>query len=245
MNNNCASRLHRTLFTWTSVRPQEPALRGWLDVLGLEQTREARAFQQAAQRIQLLSDEVDILRTRLAVKGVHESLYDPVLRKVEESLSLSLLVQRCEHVRQYLTDDVFVGLGLCSALLPDEEDTISAEEFQTLVGIISELELLLLDEGLPTSLTALIRRHIRAAEMAIAQYPIRGAAALKDAVRFMAGNVMLDRDLIDQSLPPEQAEKLRSLVQRLNSVADSVIKVDNLLQIGSRAIKFLVDSPVP
>lgn len=156
-----------------------------------------------------------------------------------------MLVAKCDNIKQYLTEDVFVGLGLCSALLPDEEGTIGQQDFEALVGIISDLELLLLDEKLPTSLTALIRRHIRAAELAIAQYPIRGAIALKDAARFTAGNVAIDQELIKQAMPKEAVEKLVKTFHWLNSAADAVIKVDSLIQIGGRAVKLLDDFSDP
>ncbi|KRG66343.1 hypothetical protein ABB27_13965 [Stenotrophomonas terrae] len=185
-------------------------------------------------------DELDLLQDKLHLLGFSAQIFEPPLKKLENSLSPQLLTKQSANIKQYLTEDVYTGLAFCSELLPVEEEGILQEDFADLVGLINQLELLLIDNAFPAPLTALIRRHIRLAELAIAQYPIRGAGALKEAVKYATGDIYFsESDLTDISF--EGGQSLKSLWQRMNSLADKAIKADNLFQIGSRATKLLDD----
>jgi len=199
-----------------------------------------RAHITVTERIHLLIDELDLLREKLHRAGATESIYAPILGKVERAFHPAHVAASAPSIKQYLSNDVLTGLAFCSELLPEEEDGISQEDFAEVVSLINELELLLGENSFPAGLTALIRKHIRLAELAIAQYPLRGASALKDAVKYAAGDILFSEAEISD-LPPEGAQSLRTLWQRMNTLADRAIKVDNLLQIGSRASKFLDD----
>jgi hypothetical protein len=103
---------------------------------------------------------------------------------------------------------------------------------------------MLQDSSFPTSLVILIRRHIRLAELAISQYPIRGAIALKDAVKFAVGDLVFEAETLAPA-GQKNAEVIQRLWKKANVVADGAIKVDNLMQLGSRAMKLLSDLTGP
>ncbi|GAB3345861.1 hypothetical protein GCM10027359_29650 [Marilutibacter aestuarii] len=185
-------------------------------------------------------DELDLLREKLEGQSVSPASYQSTLAGLDNALSPSILHAKAESVRQYLTDGVYVGLGLCGELLPDEEEEITKDDFREFVGLINELELMLQDSSLPSSLVALIRRHIRQAELAVAQYPIRGAVALKDALKYAVGDLAVEADAI-RSADSESANKVTRLWKKANDMADGAIKTDNIMQLGSRVVKFLTD----
>lgn len=225
---------------WRPLQQNEAAIKGWLTVLSIPSENGTRDYIRASERIQLLVDELDLLRDKLFRAGFSKNVYEPPLRKLEEALSLKLLTAQCVHVKQHLTEDVYTGLAFCSELLPEEEEGIKAEEFTELVGLINQLELLLQENTFPAELSSLIRKHIRLAELAIAQYPIRGADSLKEAVKYAAGDLIFSADAI-ATASPENANTIRNLWRRMNQIADGAIKVDNLAQLGGRVAKLLED----
>jgi len=238
MKTNSASRIHSVMSRWTSVKQSLPALTGWQQVLEIESRNDARDFIRASERIHILVDEVDLLRDKLHLRGLSASVYGPALTKLENALSPQLLVNQSAHVQQHLTDDVFTALAFCSEILPVEEDSITTEDFADIVSVIHDLELLLTENSLPSELTALLRRHIRLAELALASYPLRGASAIRDAVKAATGDILFSESEVS-TLPAGQRKTLSVLWYRMNSLADKAIKVDNLAQLTGRAMTFL------
>lgn len=236
MKNNSASRIHGIMSRWIGVKQNLPALNGWQDVLNIGRKDGTRDYIHASERIHILVDEVDLLRDKLHTLGLSAEVYGPALTKLENALSPQLLVTQSVNVQQHLTGEVFTALAFCSEILPQEEDGITTEDFADIVSVIHDLELLLASNSFPSELTALIRRHIRLAETALAEYPIRGASALKNAVKVATGDMFF---IEPNDLPPDQRRALGGLWQRMNSLADKAIKVDSLLQIGGRAVTFL------
>lgn len=230
--------------TWKSVKKTDSAIAGWLHVFEITSTKKNRDYVLVNHRLQLLIDELDLLRDKLRLLSVSPAVYQPSLEKLDNALSPAILHANAEHVRQYLSEDVYTGLAFSSELLPHEEEAISADDFRGFVDLVNQLELLLQDSSLPTSLVVLIRRHIRLAELAIAQYPIRGAVALKDAVKYALGDLAFEGDLI-RPAGRENAEKIQRLWKKANDMADGAIKVDSLVQLGGRAMKFLSDLTGP
>lgn len=238
MKTNSASRIHGIMSRWTSVKQNLSALSGWQQVLDIESKNGTRDFIRASERIHILVDEVDLLRDKLHMRGLSANVYGPALNKLENALSPQLLVNQSAHVQQYLTDDVFTALAFCSEILPVEEDSITTEDFADIVSVIHDLELLLAENSLPSELTALLRRHIRLAEIALASYPLRGASAIRDAVKAATGDIFFSESEVS-NLPAEQRKTLSGLWYRMNSLADKAIKVDNLAQLTGRAVTFL------
>jgi len=238
MKTNSASRIYGIMSKWTAVNQNLSALSGWQQVLNIEGSSGTREFIRASERIHILVDEVDLLRDKLHTLGLSASVYSPALTKLENALSPQLLVHQSAHVRQHLTDDVFTALAFCSEILPVEEDSISSEDFADVVSVIHDLELLLAENSLPSELIALLRRHIRLAEMALASYPLRGASAIRDAVKAATGDIFLSESEVS-SLSTEQRKTLSGLWRSMNSLADNAIKVDNLVQLTGRVVTFL------
>lgn len=125
--------------------------------------------------------------------------------------------------------------------MPAEEIEISNEDFREIVSLVNSLELFLGESNLPSSLVALIRRHIKEAELALAEYPLRGAIALKEAMKAAIGDLIVDQDAYEK-LPPEASSKLKKLWSQVNRAADGAIKAEGLIQVGGRvqrALEFL------
>jgi hypothetical protein len=234
--------MHSALSGWKQIRPESSALEGWMTVLKLKDQSEARNFFQVGDQLHLLADELEIVRDRLYFANATQSIYQPPLLRVEHAISPRWISVQAQQVQKYLNAEVLTALQFCSDLLPVEEESLSEEDFSGVVDLINQLELLLSENDFPSALTALIRKHIRLAELAIAQYPIRGAASLKDCVKFAIGDLMFEGDALRQT-SEENASKIKSLWQGMNTLADGVIKADNLAQIGIRAVKFLSDLP--
>lgn len=238
MRNNSAARIYRIVERWRSISPESAAMNGWMRVFHLESHSRPRDFSAINIRLQVLQDELDVLKGKLIARGASAAIYQPVLDKLGNALSPELVLHQAQHVRQHITEDVYTGLAFCTELLPIEEAEISEQDFREFVDLVNQLELALQENDFPGELVALIRRHVRLAEIAIAQYPLRGAAALQDAVKAAVGDLIFESDATMQA--DEEGSKLVGKVWRKASdIVDVILKVDGLAQLGVRGIKFL------
>ena len=238
MKNNVAGRLHNVLTQWSSFPQDGTALSGWIQVLQLEVPETSGGHLEIYRKVSLLVMDLKELRVQLEGTRISPSTYDAHLRKVEAALAPNLFSLQGGHVKQHLTPEVYVALDFCSELLPAEEVDISKEDFTAIVGLIGDLEQIIADSTLPTSLATLIRRHIEFAERAMADYPVRGARALKDAMKLAVGDMAMEPEFTSGP-KTEAGTALRELWLKINSVADGAIKADGVVQLGARVLQLL------
>lgn len=238
MKNNVATRIFLILEPWQKFRDNTSALSGWASSFGIEDHANVKAQLSVYRKLGLLTDQVEHLRSQLAAMGRSANVYEPPLAKIESAISPLLIAHQCTHVKQHLTADVLMALQMIGDFLPDEEESISEEDFRALVSVIHDLERTLQDSEIPGTLAALIRSHIAIAETAISDYPLRGSSALKEAVKYAVGDIKMSPSFASEA-DARTREAISSLWVKMNQLADKAIKADGLVQIGERLTRFL------
>jgi hypothetical protein len=238
VKNNVATRIFLTLNPWQGFRENSSALSCWATSFDIGDHSNIKAQLSIYRKLGLLTDQVAHLRNQLAEMGRSASVYEPPLAKIESAISPLLIAHQCIHVKQHLTADVFMALQMIGDFLPDEEESISEEDFRALVSLIHDLELTLQDSEVPGTLAALIRSHISIAETAISDYPLRGSSALKEAVKYAVGDIKMSPSFASEA-DTQTREAISSVWVKMNQLADKAIKAEGLVQIGERLTRFL------
>lgn len=237
---NSASRLNKILRQTDRISANTNVCKGWRELFSIESTDENQEYIDVTNKLRLLHLEVQHIKKQLLKHNVSADVWDATLRKAEASISPRLLHAQWNNVRQYLTEDTFVSLSFCSAILEDEESSISEIDFQDLRAMLKELNDLLDNSTLPDSLKALIRNHIELINSAISDYPISGANALRDASKRAIGDIVVYKDILTSNQDLEIVKKYSHVWSKLGKITDTAIKLDSVLTIGSKMLKIFL-----
>ncbi|APP82988.1 hypothetical protein BI317_01055 [Xanthomonas hortorum pv. gardneri] len=196
-------------------------------------------YIDVANKLGLMYRELQAIKTHLIASNFSEIVFLPTISKIESAISPQILHAHWGDVKRNLTEDVYTSLSYCSEILPDEERSITEEDFLEIVALVNDLEMLLKDTALPDHLVNLIRHHIELIEIALSNYPITGAQGLRNASKQAIGDFVESADEINANKDSLAIKTFGKLWKKVNSVVDMAIKADKLAQFGDRAIKLI------
>lgn len=236
---NSASRLHSILARASGMADNATVLTVWSEAFQIEEPNDARKALRVSERLGWLHQELEILRNQMQGAEFSEELYASPLNRIEQSISTLLLQSNWASCKQYLSADTLLALAFCIEILPDEEGQINEADIDAIRSLVRELSEHLSSSTLPDSLKALIQHHIELIERAVAQYPIVGAKALREAARTALGEIIEAKDSIKENQGADEINKLGTVWKKINEVVDFAIKSDKIAQIGQKAWAFL------
>lgn len=234
-NINSASRLVALLRNIPGYPDNTQTLEVWAKLFEVNEENPNKKSGVVAERLNAMYRELEVVREQMANANYSEKLYSPAIAKVEQALSMMLLPSTWNLARQYLTPETVIALEFCSEILPDEEAQISSEELAEINTRIEELSALLSDSQLPTRLRALIEHHISLIRRALAEYPITGAKALREAARTALGEMIEEKESVESNCDAPEIIKLGALWKKVNEAADIALKAEKLAQLGQKA----------
>ena len=234
-NINSASRLIKVLEQAHIHADNTQSLEAWAAIFKVTETHPFKRAIAVGEIIHAMHRELDFAASGLAKKDFSTGLYEQAFSRIGNALSPMLLPSQWNSVKQYLTPDTLVALAFCAEILPNEESEISIEEIETIKGKLEDLRATLSNEALPIRLRTLIVHHIELIEQALAEYPIAGAKAFREAGRTALGEMIEAKDDISVVKGDPAVSALGSLWDSVNKATDYALKGDGLVQIGQRA----------
>jgi hypothetical protein len=243
-NVNSASRLDNLLKSIPTHPDSTQTIEIWASLFQVQEGSPQRRGFVVSERLATMYRELDIVGSQMAAKGFSEELYTPAISQLEAAFSTMNLYNPWPHARQYLTAETMIALAFCGEIIDNEEDLIGAEELTEIADKVRELEQSLLDSTLPPRLKSLIHHHIDLIRKALAEYPIAGARALRQAARTALGEIVEVREEISAHPNSQEIANLGAAWKRINSAADLALKADKLAQLGQKAWN-LVESFLP
>lgn len=234
-NINSASRLHALLKSIPAHKDNTQTLEVWTKLFDLSEPNLNKKSMAVAERLGWMYREIELIREQMQKANFSENLYVPATSKLEHALSNMLLPGTWNQVRQYLTPEVFVALAFCAEILPDEESLLSPDEFQEIQTLVSDLRESLSNSQLPPRLHALIEHHVELIQRALAEYPIVGAKALREAARTGLGELVEVKDVVKANRETPEISKLAAAWKKVNEAADVALKAEKLSQLGQKA----------
>lgn len=238
-NRNSAARLFALLKAIPAHPDNTQTLAVWSALFNLQDSNANRLSRVVADRLAAMNRELDLVRAGMVKAGFSETLYTNALNAFEAALTPMLLPHTWNNARPYLTAENFLALNFCSEILPDEESEITQSELEDIRGLVDELNQLLSDSTLPARLQAVLAHHVELMLQALAEYPIAGAKAFREAARTGLGELIEAKDIVMEHQSSKEVGKLGEAWKKLNNAADLALKADKLLQLGHKAWDFL------
>jgi hypothetical protein len=233
-NINSASRLHAILQK-AQQQGDKATFQVWAEVFGVKGANDQQTAELVLSHLQWLHLELQLLEGQVRSANLSPHLYEGAFSRVRQIASPLNLAAGWQSYRGNLTADVLLALAFCNELLPDEEATIDPAELIEITKQVDELSQLLAQSALPEAVRQLVAHHLELIRTALAQYPIRGAKALREARREALGEIIEVKDAVAQERQSEEVSRLGKLWKKVNSVVDAVVKIDKVTQIGQRA----------
>ena len=234
-NINSASRLVEILQSIPGHPDNTQVLEVWVKLFAISEQNPNKKSAAVAERLSAMYRELEIVREQMQKANFSESLYESSISRVEHALSTMLLPASWNQVRQYLTPETFVALSFCGEILPDEEMQIGSQELSEIKAQVDELQASLVDSQLPPRLRALVQHHINLIITALAEYPISGAKALREAARTALGEIVEVKETISENREALEISKLGEVWKKVNQTADVALKAEKLAQLGQKA----------
>jgi hypothetical protein len=234
-NLNSAARLLAVLSQASAQPDSKQVADAWSNIFGITETNKTRRAIAVGQLLHALHRELDIAAQGLEAATFSKDLYSSAFSRIEHALSPLLLPAMWNQVKQYLTPDVLTALAFCTEMLPDEESKISAGELDAIRKRVDELRASLAEHSLPERLRALVIHHLALIEGALAEYPVVGAKALREAGRTALGEIIEVKDEVAAARDSQAVSKLEAAWKQVNSAADIALKSEKVAQLGQRA----------
>lgn len=234
-NTNSASRLHSIFAKIHSIPDQTSALAGWVEILKINESNPNKKTIAVARGLDKIYTEISLVKQGMLNRNFTPSLYENALNSFEEASSPLLLSGSWTSVRQYIKPQNLISLQFCGELLPDEETTISQEELDNISKIVRELHLSATKDSIPEDLRKIILHHTEIIQQSIDDYKISGVKAFRQAIQAGVGELIESKEIITANNKSNEVSQLATVWKRINSVADSAIKLDRVLHIGNKA----------
>jgi hypothetical protein len=234
-NINSASRLLRILERHHSHADNVQTLEAWAELLGVTETHPHRRIVAVGELVHAMHRELEFAATGLASADFSKSLYESAFSRIENALSPMLFPSSWSSVKHYLTPDVFTALAFCTEIIPNEESEISEKELASIRGKLDDLRETLDDSSLPGRLRSLIHHHVALIEHALAEYPIVGATAFREAGRTALGEMIEVKSEFASAKENSAISKLGTTWKTVNEATDIALKAEGMAKISQQA----------
>jgi hypothetical protein len=206
----------------------------WTKLFNIAEANPHKRAASVSEHLNAMYREVELVRQRMETANYSEELYSRAIANVENALSTMLLSGTWNLARQYLTAETFVALSFCAEILPDEEEPITADVLANIAAQVQELENSLTGPEIPPRLRRLIEHHIALIRRALAEYPITGANAFREAARTGLGEIVEISDTLESSGETPQVIQLGALWKAFNDAADVALKGEKIVQLAHK-----------
>ena len=234
-NINSASRLVSLIKGIPGHPDNTQTLEVWAKLFEVNESNANRKSGAVAERLSAMYHELEVVRDQMAKANYSEKPYAPAISKVEHAQSMMLLPSTWNQARQYLTPETLVALEFCSEILPDEEAQIAPDELAAIGKQVEELASSLSTSQLPARLRSLVEHHVSLIRRALAEYPITGAKALREAARTALGELVEVKETVKANRNAPEISKLGAVWKKVNEAADVALKAEKLAQLGQKA----------
>jgi len=233
-NINSASRLVTLLRAIPSYPDNTQTLEVWAKLFQVIDNNRNKTSNAVAERLGAMYRELEVVRELMQKANYSEKLYAPSIARVENAISTLLLPGTWNQARQHLTAETFVALEFCGEILPSEETQIASAELDEIKARIDELAASLADSQLPLRLRTLIEHHVDLIRRALAEYPISGAKALRQAARTALGELIELKETVEANRDAPEINNLGVVWKKVNEAADLALKAEKLVQLGHK-----------
>ena len=237
---NGVSRILGIIEPLVQVPDDQQTVMVWAKAFSIESGQVLKVAQVVATRLGCMQRELNAVSRSLAAKGLSEHLYSKALSDIESAISPMLLSTSWHNIKQYFPEANLVALRFCSEILPDEEAEISPDDLATICARVSELRELVTGAKLSDRVRDLILHQLDLIEQALAEYPIAGVKALREAFHRGVGEIVEANDALKTERDAPTVSKLGELWKTFFEILDKALKAEQAVQLGQKIYEAIV-----
>jgi hypothetical protein len=178
--NNAAGRLH-TLLKKASQVSGLSVPDGWCSVFQIPGGVEGPREREIARMLTLMHNELDDIRAELGRTDIDRDTYESTLNRISNALSLKLFTAGWDSVKQHLSPEAMGVFAFIVQVLPADEEPLDEAELAELQKYVTSALAVLASGDLPEWAKQVLRTQYSIVLQALRDYPVRGAAAFRDA----------------------------------------------------------------
>ena len=225
---NAATRVH-------SVMQHAAAIDGQLSVLdGLFElccrghlTPGPGAGRQAAQRMNQLLDQIDLIEAGLRRAGVPEALWSTQLERSRSGFSPALMGGTWQQVIESFGSEVQLALQWAAYVLAPDDGVVDDTQIGQLLFDIEEVLMLAEQIELPDVLRQFVVGHMPALQEGLRVRAISGMRPMREAIKTVAGDLALRQETINRAVAGLPADA-RTVCNRASAAVKKAMDTVNL-----------------
>lgn len=241
-NINAAARV-KDLLLKVQSQPNKNVGELWAELFNISEKDQNRRNFEVSRCLNLLHEEIELVRSQMAQTNFSENLYVPLLDRANGVVGVQNIPGTWDSYKGNITPELILCLGFCSEILDSEEYEISEEDIAEILELLRPLEERLQETDLPPYTTKIIKKHIEKIKGAIHSYPIVGAKVLNEVVQSAYGEVVDNIAVFEESKETEEVRTLSKVWKKVKSVSDAASSMENgissAVKLADRASKAL------
>jgi hypothetical protein len=236
--DNPATRLHRLLKRAVKIPDNTKTQEAWAQLLRVQNAKDTSYLLSCLGPVLAMPHEVK--ETVLALNLNHELMLRWV-PKVEQALSAANLAGHWEPVRKPLDDATLINLEMCGDRLSElaPEPVVPEAQLGNLLEQVRALRNETAQADIDPDVKQCLLKHLHDFEYALECYDIGGTPAVRRAVGNALGDIVAEPKVVTAS-KTSLGKKFVLLVAVLAQAASAT---SNVLQIGERINRFLIEPP--
>ena len=212
----------------------------WAQVFDIPET-DPHVEDDVVACLQAMRSEIDLLSSKLKSRGVSDHLLHPGLPRLRNVASPTYLNTPWNNHRdeQSRVENRIIFLWATWALQDENEQDLDSDELAALRSELDSLEVSLRNVDMPTYLYDFVLRQISVIRSALRISRVRGVAPIKEALRQVVGNCVVERDHVEAE-SKAASENARSVMARagdlIKKTAEYADRFEKIRKAGEGAV---------
>jgi hypothetical protein len=237
--NNPAGRLYDVLSEARNHPTSQgvPAKKIWSSVFGVDSDSTL-----LIRRLVQLTEEMDEATERLKqLENFTLALHLPQLQSLRHALSPTHLNSNWEHVARFLSESSMLSLASAADWLAhhDPDGEINKSDLDALQREIEELVRVVLDSKSDIVFRQFVLEQLEKIRSAILEYRIRGPVALREALEYTTGALVLNHTLVKEQADRKDGSILRRFEKVVSTTHTLVTTIAKFHQLAEPLIRLL------
>jgi hypothetical protein len=198
---NAATRVHSVIQHASTIDGQLPVVDGLYELFHLgHMIPGVGAGRQAAQRMNQLLDQIDLVAAGLSSAGVPSALWETPLEQARNGFSPTLLGSTWAKVTENFSPEVHLTLQWAAHVLPPDDGATDPNQVGQLLLDVEEVLMLAEQIELPDVLRQFVAGHMHALQEGLRVSAVSGMRPLREAIKTVAGDLALRQETIKRAV---------------------------------------------
>lgn len=220
---NAARRVRNILERAKGASPDATTLNAWTIVLGTKGPEPEHNQFETLRLLGLVNEQINQVRAEVNRLSLSKSDYEGTFINLSNIVTIGNFLVPWRTYQGHITDETLKQLGIFSQLSVVDEPVVPVEDFSTLKAELLNFREEVLHNITDDRLQAFVLKQIDIILRGVREYPIRGAAAIKDGDAAVVALAISESELIKEHQGNENLEKTSRTWKRFRQLMPRVV----------------------